>query len=89
MATEIKLYERVSLLRDVPEKNLKRGTVGTLIDYIPHPGDGEIGCVLEVFNVLGESIEVVVVPRSDIDELQENEVFLAIRREAPRSIVEQ
>lgn len=73
MVTKIKLYERVSLLHDVPERNLKRGTVGTLIDYIPHPRGGEIGCVLEVFNVLGESIEVVVVPRSYIDELREGQ----------------
>lgn len=71
----LELYQRVSLRRDIPEKNLKRGVVGTLIDYIPHPGRGEIGCVLEVFNVLGESVEVVVVPHSDIEELQENEVF--------------
>jgi hypothetical protein len=71
----LELYQRVSLRRDIPEKNLKRGVVGTLIDYIPHPRGGEIGCVLEVFNVLGESVEVVVVPRSDIKELQENEFF--------------
>lgn len=71
----LELYQRVSLLRDVPEKNLKRGVVGTLVDYIPHPKDGEVGCVLEIFNVLGESIEVVVVSRSDIKELHENDFF--------------
>jgi hypothetical protein len=33
---------------------------------VPHPNNGEQGCVLEVFNVTGESIAVVIVPVSDI-----------------------
>lgn len=39
---------------------------------------GEQGCVLEVFNAVGESIAVVVVPESDIEELRADEV-LAVR----------
>ncbi|PYQ57377.1 MAG: DUF4926 domain-containing protein, partial [Acidobacteria bacterium] len=43
------LYQRVALKRDLPEQGLKRGDVATLVDYAPHPGGEERGCVLEVF----------------------------------------
>jgi hypothetical protein len=33
-----------------------------LLDYVPYPEGGEQGCVVEVFNALGESITVVTVP---------------------------
>ncbi len=29
------------------------------MDLIPHPSNGEMGAILEVFNALGESISVV------------------------------
>jgi hypothetical protein len=73
------LYERVALKRDIPEHGLKGGDVATLVDYVPHPAGGEQGCVLEVFNALGESIAVVAVRASEIEELRDDEV-LAIRR---------
>lgn len=40
---------------------------------------GETGCVLEVFNALGESIAVVTVPLSAVEPLAADEVF-AVRR---------
>ena len=78
------LYERVALQRDFPEHDLKQGDVAVLLDYVPHPGGGEEGCVLEVFNALGDSITVVTVRESEIESLQANEV-LAIRRLAKAS----
>ena len=81
---KLPLYERVALRRDFPEHDLKRGDVAVLLDYVPHPGGGEDGCVLEVFNALGESIAVVTVKESEIENLQANEV-LAIRRLAKAS----
>jgi hypothetical protein len=72
------LYQRVALRRDLPEYNLRRGDVATLLDYVPHPEGGEQGCLVEVFNALGESIAVVAVPKSDIEELRADEV-LAVR----------
>jgi hypothetical protein len=64
------LYERVTLKRDLPEHDLRRGDVAVLVDSIPHPEGGEPGCVLEVFNALGESIAVVAVRESDIEILE-------------------
>jgi hypothetical protein len=72
------LYQRVALRRDLPEQNLRRGDVATLLDYVPHPEGGEQGCLVEVFNALGESIAVVAVPESDIEGLRADEV-LAVR----------
>jgi hypothetical protein len=81
---KIPLHERVALRRDFPEHDLKKGDVAVLLDYVPHPGGGEGGCVLEVFNALGDSIAVATVKESEVESLQANEV-LAIRRLAKAS----
>ncbi|MCX7043968.1 MAG: DUF4926 domain-containing protein [Candidatus Sumerlaeota bacterium] len=75
----IELFQKVALIHDIEEHGLREGDVATLIDFVPHPGNGEMGCVLEVFNALGESIKVVVVRKSDIEPLQADEVP-AVRR---------
>jgi len=75
---KLDLYQRVALTHDLPEYNLKRDDVATLIDYVPHPDKDENGCVLEVFNAIGESIRVVVVPESAIESLRADEV-IAVR----------
>jgi hypothetical protein len=71
----VRLYDHVVLCRDFPEDNLKSGDVAVLVDLISHPSDGETGAILEVFNALGESIAVVVVPISAIKPLQADEIF--------------
>ena len=73
------LYQEIALNRDLPDRNLQKGDVATLIDYVPHPGEGEEGAILEVFNALGDTIAVVTVPVSSIDILQSSDV-LSIRR---------
>ncbi|HKH49465.1 MAG TPA: DUF4926 domain-containing protein [Thermoanaerobaculia bacterium] len=67
-----------SLSSDIPEHGLKGGDVATLVNYMPHPEGGERGCVLEAFNALGESIAVIGVRESEIEELRDDE-GLAIR----------
>jgi len=69
------LYQRVALKVDVPEHGLRAGDVGCLIDYVPHPSGGQDGCILEVFNALGESIAVVTVPCSAVEALRSDEVL--------------
>ena len=76
------LYQRVALKRDLPEHQLKKGDVATLVDFVPHPNGGEDGCVLEVFNATGESIAVVIVATSDIKSLRQDEIL------SVRSLVE-
>jgi hypothetical protein len=62
------LYEEVTLARDVPEYNLKQGDLAILVDIVAHPKGGEEGYVLELFNEVEESVNVVIVPKSAIQE---------------------
>ncbi|MEB3215402.1 MAG: DUF4926 domain-containing protein [Nostocales cyanobacterium 94392] len=75
---KLELYQYVSLCRDIPEHNLKRGDVAMLIDYLTHPDGGEDGYILEVFNGAGDSIAVFTVPTSAVEKLPSN-VVLAVR----------
>jgi hypothetical protein len=64
------LYSRIVVNRDIPGEDLHRGDVATVIEYLEHPGGGEDGAILEVFNVLGESLGVATVPVSAIEPLR-------------------
>jgi hypothetical protein len=72
------LYQEVALTHDWPEHGLRAGDLATLVDFVPHPGDGEAGCVLEVFNAIGESLAVIAVPISAVEALRQDEI-LAVR----------
>lgn len=68
------LFKEVVLLRDIPEKKLKKGDVATIVEY--HPSDtAEDGYSLEVFNAIGDTIAVVTVAESEIETLKKSEVF--------------
>jgi hypothetical protein len=71
----LELYQRVALSHELPEHNLKKGDVVTLVDYVTHPSGGENGYVLEVFNAVGESIDVIAVPMSDVQPLRNDEIL--------------
>lgn len=71
----LELYQRVALRCDAPEHNLRRGDVATIVQFVEHPAGLERGCVLEVFNALGESISVAAVPLSTIEPLRADEVL--------------
>ncbi len=76
---KLPLHERVALAQDLEKHGLRKGDVGVLVDYVPHPEGDEEGCLLEVFNALGESIAVVAVRLSDIEPVRADEV-LAVRQ---------
>ncbi|NMG08902.1 DUF4926 domain-containing protein [Brasilonema sp. UFV-L1] len=71
----LELYKEVALTLDLSEYQLKAGDIATLIDFVPHPTGGENGCVLEVFNAVGESIAVVTVPVSAVEALRADEIL--------------
>jgi hypothetical protein len=71
----MELYQEVALTRDLPEYGLRSGDVAMLVDFVPHPTNGEEGCVLEVFNAIGESIVVIAVPISAVEILRQDEIF--------------
>jgi hypothetical protein len=74
----LQLYDRVALRTSFPEHGLRAGDVATVVDFVEHPSSGPRGCVLELFNALGESIGVVAVPEDAVEPLRADEV-LAVR----------
>ena len=69
-----KLYTEIVLLKDVPEKGLKKGDIATIVEH--HPADAlEDGYSLEVFNAIGDTIALLTVSESDIESLKEDEVL--------------
>ncbi len=75
------LFKELVLTKDIPEKRLMKGDVATVVEYHPVP-DGEDGYSLEVFNVLGDTIDVITVPESAIELLTESEIFSVRSMEA-------
>ncbi len=72
-----KIFDRVALARDFPEKDLLQGDVATIVDEHPDPDGGEAGYSLEIFNALGETLTVIVVSESDLQPLNANEILNA------------
>lgn len=77
MQEQIKLYQRVALTQDLPEHHLRKGDVAVVVEYLPGTPatGGEDGYALEVFNAVGETIAVVMVPASAVQPLTENEIL--------------
>ena len=73
----LELYSKVVLTQDIPEENLRAGDIATLIDIIPHPRGLELGCALEVFNAVGDTIAVVIVPQSIVKPLSADQILTA------------
>ena len=70
------LFRQVALTRDIPEEGLKKGDLAMVVDH--HPGsDGEDGYSLEVFNAVGETIAVTIVPESAIAALRPDQILSA------------
>ena len=68
------LFEQVALAKDIPEENLCRGDLATIVDR--HPGNrGEVGYSIEVFNAIGDTIAVTSVPESFLEHLTANEIL--------------
>jgi hypothetical protein len=70
----LKLYQQVAVTRHLPELRLTVGDVAVLVDFVEHPSGGERGAILEVFNALGESVDVVTVPISAIAPLTADQI---------------
>ncbi len=75
-AVKFPLLTQVVLTRDISGEGWKKGDVVTVVDHHPSPKPGvEDGYSLEVFNAVGDTIAVTVVPESAIEALREDQVF--------------
>ena len=70
------LFTDVALAVDVPEHRLRRGDVVKLVERHPAPA-GETGYSVEVLNALGDTLKVVALPASALEELREDEILCA------------
>jgi hypothetical protein len=84
---KIQLYQRVALTRDMPEHNLLKGDVVVVVEHLPAAKNSrdEEGYALEVFNALGETIDVIIVSASTVKPLMEDEI-LHVRPLAPKPL---
>jgi hypothetical protein len=69
------LFIRVALTQDLPARRLRRGDVATVVEqHAGRPGQ-EPGYTLEVFNAVGESVDLVTVRESQIEPLTADELL--------------
>jgi hypothetical protein len=64
-----KMFSRVSLKTSLPRHGLRRGDVATIVEHHPGRPGQEPGYTLEVFNAVGETVDVVTVRESQIEPL--------------------
>jgi hypothetical protein len=67
---KLELFKEAVFTRDVPEHQIKKGDVATVIDYFDNP---EPGYALEVFDALGHTVDVLSVPESYLEPIREGE----------------
>lgn len=75
------LFTRVALAEDLPQEDLHRGVVATIVEYYEGRPGQEPGYELEVFNAVGDSFAVVTVLESQIEPLRKDELLIARSRE--------
>jgi hypothetical protein len=75
------LFTQVALAQDIPEYNLKRGEVATIVEHYPMPEGEEDGYSLEGFNVPHVTIEVAASQIIAMTQWQQEEILLAKLRQ--------
>lgn len=68
------LYIDLALARDLPEHRLRRGDLMRLVEHHVAP-DGEEGYSAEVLGAKGQTLAVIAVAASALEELREDEVL--------------
>jgi Domain of unknown function (DUF4926) len=58
MKLKYALFSQVALAQDLPQYNLKRGDIATIVEHFPMPEEEEDGYSLEGFDVPHITIEV-------------------------------
>lgn len=69
------LFTRVALADDLPNENLRRGDLATIVEYYEGSPRQEPGYELEVFNAVGDTFAVVTARESQIECLRKDELL--------------
>jgi len=62
-----KLYQEVLLEKDFPEHHLQKGDLATIVEIIEKKNN--TGYCLEIFDNNGDTLKVIIVDESDINEV--------------------
>ena len=74
---KFELFSRVALATDMPQYRLKKGDVATVVDYLIAEDNGDAGYALEVFNAVGETIDVIDAAEADLEPLRPDGILNA------------
>jgi hypothetical protein len=85
MKTQYPLFAQVVLAEDLPEYDLKRGDIGTVVEHYPMPDDEEDGYSLEGFGVPNITIEVSASQILSLSQWQQEEKLLVKIRQLSQS----
>ncbi len=75
---KFELYKHAVIAIDLPDLGLKRGDLVTVVEKLEAP-DGETGYAVEVFNALGETLDVHMLPATALEPAGPDEI-LCVRR---------
>jgi hypothetical protein len=72
MNEKYKLYQQVVLSKELPDYHLQKGDVATVVEVIPR--ENKTGYCLEIFDNNGDTLKVIIVDESDIQEIMPHSV---------------
>ena len=75
---KLELYKHAVIAIDLPDLGLKRGDLVTVVEELEAP-NGETGYAVEVFNALGETLDVHMLAATALELASQNEI-LCVRR---------
>lgn len=81
MKAQYPLFSQVALAQDLPEYNLKRGDIATIVEYYPMTEGEEDGYSLEGFDVPQVTIEVAASQIIPVVQWQREEIILCKLRQ--------
>ena len=76
---KFEMFGRVAFAVDMPDRQIQKGDIATVIEYFDDP---EPGYALEVFNALGETVDVLTASETELEALREDQVIHVRRIEA-------
>ena len=70
------LYTEIVFNQDIDEYSIKKGDIGTLVEYYPANNfTSKDGYSIEIFDALGDTLKVVTVDESKISLIKHNSVL--------------
>jgi hypothetical protein len=75
---KLELYQHAVIACDLPDLGLRQGDLVTVVDEL-RAKDGSLGYAVEVFNAVGETLDVHMLPATALEPARTDEI-LCVRR---------